>query len=299
MRLEKVSSYGQRSRALPEAEEVMKRHLVVVAALVIAGPAGAAPAPSALALPVTDTISMLAELPVQPVSCATTAIGFAPQSAITTLESIRYQPRSYPPPATSPPPQHSDQSYDDRGGPVGQIHMGFFQPSYYSTTGLVLGFRGGAAIDPHFQLGVNVDWHYRTDEQVNVVSMQALPLGGNAQVQQVLSHASSNLVPMLGYVQLSAGRLPIIPYVGAGAGYEALWLSANDYVTGSHFSAYYGGFGWEGWAGLKIPLGRTRLVGEAFFNEASLSRNVSGGPNYREVVNLEGVGGRFGLGWGF
>lgn len=277
----------------------MKRHLLV-AALVIAAPAGAAPAPSALTLPVTDTISMLAELPVQPVSCATTAIGFAPENAVTVLESIRYQPRSYPPPPVQHPQQqqHAEQSYEDRSGPTGQIHMGFFQPSFYSSTGMVFGFRGGVAIDPHFQLGANVDWHYRTDEQVNVVSTQSLPLGGNAQVQQVLSHATSSLLPMLGYVQLSAGRLPIIPYIGAGAGYEALWLSASDYTNGSHFDAYYGGFGWQGWAGLKIPLGRTRLTGEAFFNEASLSRNVSGGPNYREVVNLEGVGGRFGLSWG-
>ena len=275
----------------------MKRHLLV-AALVIAGPAGAAPAPSALTLPVTDTISMLAELPAQPVSCATTAIGYAPEHAVIVLESIRYQPRSYPPPATSPPPQHSEPSYNDRGGPTGQIHMGFFEPTNYSSTGMVFGFRGGAAIDPHFQLGVNVDWHYRTDEQVTVVGTPVLPLGGSAQVQQVLSHATSNLLPMVGYLQISAGRLPIIPYIGAGAGYEALWLSANDYVTGANYTAYYGGFGWQGWAGLKIPIGRTRLVGEAFFNEASLSRNVSGGPNYRVVVNLEGVGGRFGLGWG-
>jgi len=60
-------------------------------------------------------------------------------------------------------------------------------------------------------------------------------------VKRVLSRASSNLIPVLGYVQVSGDHtMPLIPYAGAGVGYEAYFLSADDFNTGAHFDAEYG-----------------------------------------------------------
>jgi len=211
---------------------------------------------------------------------------------VTGFESITYQPRHY----------HEHAQSSGGSSTVSQLHMGFFNPSEFSSTGLVLGFRGGVAPDEHVQIGVDVDWHYKSENQTYVVSDQPLPTGGSAQVKRVLSRASSNLIPVLGYLQVSGDRtMPVIPYAGAGVGYEAYFLSADDFNTGAHFDAEYGGFAWQAWAGAQVPLsGRSRLAGEVFMNQADLGRDVYiFGVAYRESVNLNGAGMRFGINWGF
>ena len=47
---------------------------------------------------------------------------------------------------------------------------------------------------------------------------------------------------------------------GIGGGYEVLFLSAEDFQTGEKFDATYGGWGWQAWAGLSIPMSnRSRM----------------------------------------
>jgi hypothetical protein len=219
----------------------------------------------------------------------------------TGFEAITYRPRSYRP-RNDQPRYREARSSNYRSSAQTQLHVGFFSPSEFSSTGLVLGFRGGAAIDEHLQIGAALDWNYKNERQTSVVSEQSLPTGGSAQVTRVLSRASSNLVPLLGYIQVSGDRsMTVIPYGGAGIGYEAYFLSADDFNTGAHFDAAYGGFGWQAWAGAQVPLGGlSRLVGEAFVNMADLGRDVDiNGQTYRETVNLNGAGMRFGVSWGF
>ena len=210
----------------------------------------------------------------------------------TIYESIRYQPRRY-------------QPYRERrgwGGGVSQLHIGVFDPKDFSSAGAVFGFRGGTIVDQHIQLGVAVDWRYKSDRQTDVVSSQALPGGGTARTTRVLSRATSNFVPILGYIQVGGSPdLPVSPYIGAGAGWEGYFISADDFNTGTHFDASYGGFGWQAWAGAQMAMGpRSRLIGEVFINQAELGRDVDqGGQTYRETVNLDGTGARFGVSWGF
>jgi hypothetical protein len=215
---------------------------------------------------------------------------------ITGFEAITYRPRSER-------ARYRDD-YGSRGGSgaESQVHIGFFNPSEFSSTGLVLGFRTGVTPDPHIQIGVDADWHYKNERRTDVVSEQPLPGGGSAQVRQELSSATSNLIPVLGFIQVSGDRsMPIIPYGGVGVGYEAYFLSADDFNTGSHFDAQYGGFAWQAWGGAQLPLsGRSRLVGEVFVNQADLGRDVDiAGRTFRETVNLNGAGMRFGVNWGF
>ena len=216
---------------------------------------------------------------------------------VTGFESITYRPRY------DRPRRYREESRSRGGsGAMSQLHIGFFSPSEFSSSGLVLGYRGGVSPDEHIQVGVDVDWHYKSERQTDVVSQQALPTGGSAQVKRVLSSASSNLIPVLGFVQVSGdGTMPVIPYAGVGVGYEAYFLSADDFNTGAHFDAQYGGFAWQAWGGAQLPLsGRSRLVGEVFVNQADLGRDVDLlGLTYRETVNLNGAGMRFGVSWGF
>ena len=216
---------------------------------------------------------------------------------VTGFESITYRPRY-----GRPRSYHEDSGSQGGSSAVSQLHIGFFSPSEFSSSGVLFGFRGGVSPDEHIQIGVDVDWHYKAERQTDVVSQQSLPTGGSAQVKRVLSSASSNLIPVLAYLQVGGDRsLPVIPYAGVGVGYEAYFLSADDFNTGAHFDAQYGGFAWQAWGGAQVPLsGRSRLVGEVFVNQADLGRDVDIlGLTYRETVNLNGAGMRFGVSWGF
>jgi hypothetical protein len=210
------------------------------------------------------------------------------------LESLRYRPRRRPPVYyRSPGPRPETFS---------QIHAGFLDPDGPETSGLVVGARGGLVADPHIQVGGQIDWRHRGDSQTAVISEGPGPGGTVITTRADLERSSSDLVPMLGFIQVSGSDLPVIPYAGFGAGYEVLHLSARDFQTGEKFDGTFGGFGWQVWGGAAVPLsGRSRVTGEVFVNRAEVSRDVSGGfgQDFRETVDMNGVGMRFGLQMGF
>lgn len=218
-----------------------------------------------------------------------------------TLESIRYRPRR-----GRQRERERDRDYHSSSSSASgfsQIHGGFFDPDGDPPSAILFGVRAGANLDDNFQLGLSLDWSHRSDRTSTVVTEVPLPGGGTAEQQRVLAQSSSNLVPMMGFLQVSPGHdLPISPYFGVGGGYEVLFLDAEDFATGDSFTATYGGWGWQVWGGATAQLsGSTRLAGEVFWNEADLERDVddSAGGTLREVIPENGLGMRFGLSWGF
>ena len=212
-----------------------------------------------------------------------------------TLEAVRYRPRS----------RYRD-NYDrgPRNESLTQLHLGFFDPEGDADNGFVVGMRGGPLVDPHIQIGAGLDWVHRSDQQSAVLGSQPGPGGTTITTRRELARSSSNLFPIMGFLQVQADPdMPFIPYFGVGGGYEVLFLSAEDFNTGESFDATYGGWGWQAWGGAALPLsGRSRLSGEIFVNGGDAHRDVddtiSGGV-VREIVSLSGVGMRFGLNWGF
>lgn len=190
---------------------------------------------------------------------------------------------------------------------VSQIHLGFFDPDGDPARRFLAGIRGGPMIDQRIQLGVGIDWAHDSDNTSSVSSKSTGPGGTPITIQRDLARASTDLFPIMAFLQVSADdNMSVVPYFGVGGGYELLNLSADDYQSGTSFDATYGGWGWQVWGGLAMPLsGRTRLTGEVFVNGAELSRNVDdpyygvNGSTYRETVNQDGVGARFGIAWGF
>ncbi|MBI5711432.1 MAG: hypothetical protein HZC42_14195 [Candidatus Eisenbacteria bacterium] len=236
---------------------------------------------SAFALPLSDAAAAATTLALAS-SCAPSASVLAGPG----VAAVRYRPRG---------------EYG-RGSVVptlSQLHLGFFDPTEDFSTGFDGGFRAGPLVDPHVQLGVAVDWWHKSESQTVTVGRS----GGTTR-QRELSRSSENLFPILAFVQVQGDEgMPVIPYVGLGAGYEVLFLSADDFLTGASFDATYGGFGWQMWGGVAMPLsGRTRVTGEVFYNGAEVDRDVEDvmtGDTFRELVKMDGVGMRFGLSWGF
>jgi len=266
--------------------------MVVLAAALLSAAAAASPGSpaglthgSVLALPVVDL--------------ASTSFGDA-TSALTSLElttqhvsAIRYRPRgsrqrSYIMPTTT------------------QVHAGFFDPTHNFSTGFDAGFRIGPQIDPRVQIGLAIDWWHRSQSERTSLGPIPLP-GGSGSEELVLSKSSADLMPILAFIQVSGDEnMPVIPYAGAGLGYEWLFLTADDFIYGTSFDQTFGGFGWQVWGGAGIPLsGRTRINGEVFYNGSEVGSDVDvfipdlGPVTVRDVVKMDGVGMRFGVSWGF
>ena len=185
-----------------------------------------------------------------------------------------------------------------------QIHGGFFDPEGDLSSAALFGFRAGGLIDDHVQLGLGLDWSHRSDRQSEVISQEPLPGGGTSEVRRLLARSSSNLFPMMAFLQIApGGGLPVVPYFGIGGGYEVLFLSAEDFQTHEKFDGTFGGWGWQGWAGAALPLsGASKLAAEVFVNRSEVERDVddpASGETFHQVVNMDGVGLRVGLNWGF
>ena len=216
---------------------------------------------------------------------------FALLTRVPRLEAAHYHRRAY---------ERSDEYAQP--SPV-QLHAGFFEPNDTGATSFAFGFRGGPAVDEHIQLGVGVDWYHEAENQREVVG-QSTQGGQPVTVTRQLARASSDLVPLQAFLQLSLGSgRSIVPYAGIAGQYQLLFLSATDYQTGGRYDATFGGWGWQAWGGAALPLSRrSRLFGELFFNSGEVGRDVddpAGVVTYREIVNVDGSGMRFGLSWGF
>lgn len=151
---------------------------------------------------------------------------------------------------------------------------------------------------------MGVDWAHKTEKTSSVTHNSTGPNGEQIVVKQDLASASSNLFPVMGFVQVSADDdMGVVPYFGAAAGYEVLGLSAEDFTTHTSYDGTFGGWGWQLWGGAALPLsGRTRVTGELYVNGGELSRDVTdelAGTSYRESVNVDGMGLRMGIAWGF
>ena len=85
--------------------------------------------------------------------------------------------------------------------------------------------------------------------------------------------------------------------------WQVLFLNAEDFSTGEEFDATFSGWMWQLYGGVQFPLsGNARLLGEAFLHQGDAEREVDDvltGATYREIVDLDGAGMRFGLSWGF
>ena len=228
---------------------------------------------------------------------ATELAGIVPVGHVTTTyQSIRYRPRWRG-------ERSSSGSSGDMSGFI-QLHGGVFDPTGDNVSnGAMFGMRLGTSVDDRVQLGMQLDWSHRSDHQTAVVGSGTLPGGGTVERRRELSSVSSDLVPLMGFIQVAPVGTHQGPYVGLAGGYQALFISAEDFSTGQDFNATYDGWGWQFYGGYAFPLsGVSRLTIEGFTNTGDLDRKVDDpttGVTYREIVDVGGVGVRGGVSWSF
>lgn len=290
----------------------LMRTMLAVATLAIAGPGSAGCPTAALA----STNGAASPFAIQNLGFETTVAAIVPAGSPSDPNAARGPAVSsgsgwWREPARTSGTRNDAIRYRSRGSrraPVvespAQLHLGFFDYDGGGDHGsFVAGLRGGPLVDPHIQVGGGIDWVHRSDDQT-VVAGDPYTQGGTVITPtRVLSRASADLIPFQLFLQVSGDEnSSVIPFGGISGGYQLLFLSAEDFATQASFDATFGGWGWQAWGGLGIPLsGQSRLTGEVFLNQSAPERDVTdpSGFEYRERVNADGVGARFGLQWGF
>lgn len=215
--------------------------------------------------------------------------------------SMRYRPRR------SSRPRYDDDYYyrSPRSQTYVEFHGGFWDPDGEPDVLGLGGIKLGALVDPHISIGGLVDWAHRGEADATVVSTVPGPGGGPPITTELeLARSTVDHVPILAFLQFQGDNAAgVVPYAGIGGGYELLFLTADDFTTGATYDRTFGGWGWQAWAGLGIPLSRdARITAEVFRNGGNLTHDEDDpttGFTIREKVNVDGTGARFGLAFSF
>jgi hypothetical protein len=174
------------------------------------------------------------------------------------------------------------------------LHGGLFSRVDISAPSPTVGLRLSKLIGSHLQAGFLTGWTLERKDETQGVS--ALP---GPEPKILLARVDAHLIPVMAFLRVNMTETRrLVPYFGVGVGYEWLMLKATDFRTQTVDTATFSNWAWEGWGGLGMRLGtQLRLNGEAFYNGATLKRDVTdqNGLIWKELVNLDGVGLRLGL----
>ena len=187
---------------------------------------------------------------------------------------------------------------------VTQIHGGWFEPESGADSRVDVGLRAGPMLTGNLQVGLSVDWMYDSRNLQSTSTQVTGPGGIPIDVENVESRAAIHMIPMMAFGQLTGPEgMWVIPYVGGALGYQLAVVTAQNYSTGETFDLTVGGWGYQAWGGVALPLTKhMRLSGEAYRNGAEVARMISdpsSGLPVRQTAKTDGIGYRFGLSWGY
>ena len=202
-------------------------------------------------------------------------------------------------------PERGRRMYRRDNGVQGWLDVrgGVFDTDGVSKNDWTLGVKGMGKVTPELSLGLSTDLHRRTHADRVVTSEYTDPTGHVVTTSSTALDAESNLVPLMGVLEVHVPSVGIDPYFGAAAGWEFLNVHVRDFQTGFEGDANYDGPGYQVFGGLGAPIGdRARFVAEAYWNGSTVKRDVVNpqtGYLEQERVDVNGVGARAGLGFAF
>ena len=189
-------------------------------------------------------------------------------------------------------------------GPDGWLTLrgGFFDTENVPKNDWLAGFSLVGVVAKGVEMGISTDYQRRSHSAGEVINEYRDPSGNLVRTSEPTAQVASSLVPAMGILKLRIPTPGLQPYVGAGAGYEWLFVSGDDFINNTHFSDTFGGFGWQGFGGIDLAINeRARLNAEAFWNQSNVSRNLQdpSGIEVHQQINIRGGGIRGGLSFAF
>lgn len=193
----------------------------------------------------------------------------------------------------------------DHGAIAGwfDVRGGFYDAEDVTANDWTIGMKVVGRVVPSVHAGIAADLHRRSDAQRIITSQYVDATGHTVTTTATSSEAESNLVPLMGVLEFHLPAPGLDPYFGAAGGWEFLNVRVRDFASGIDADANYDGPGYQLFGGVGLPIGpRARLTGEAYWNGATVKRDVvdpSTGYLVQERVKVDGVGGRAGLSFAF
>jgi hypothetical protein len=205
------------------------------------------------------------------------------------------------------PPQHSTQvtHHTWHRGPDGWFTLrgGFFNTENVPKNDWLAGFKLTGVISKGVEAGISSDYQRRSSSAGERIDEARDPSGNLVRTTVPTADVSSTLVPVMGILELRVPTPAIQPYIGGGAGYEWLFVSGDDFVNNTHFSDTFGGFGWQGFAGIDLSISeKARLGAEGFYNQSNVTRHLVdpvSGLEVQQEIDVRGGGIRGGLSFAF
>ncbi|MEP7029240.1 MAG: hypothetical protein ABI960_11650 [Candidatus Eisenbacteria bacterium] len=184
-----------------------------------------------------------------------------------------------------------------------EVRGGFYDAQDVTANDWTIGMKVTGRVAPSIQAGIATDLHRRSEAQRTITSQYVDATGHTVTTTSTTAEAESNLLPLMGVLEFHMPAPGLDPYFGAAAGWEFLNVRVRDFGSGIGGEANYDGPGYQLFGGVGLPLGpRARLTGEAYWNGATVKRNVidsNSGYLVEERVNVDGGGARVGLGFAF
>ena len=149
------------------------------------------------------------------------------------------------------------------------IHGGAFAPIDANALSANVGARLGINLGSPLLFGVSGGWTHYTKNLFQPVSSE-LP-GIEPQGDPRHRQCSAPAGDVCSCRPRSPSSTSSSQYVGIGAGYEWLFLRAQDFRDGSDQKLTYKNWGWEWYAGMGLKISQgLRVDGELFYNGALL-----------------------------
>jgi len=175
---------------------------------------------------------------------------------------------------------HEQQSYGflTLGG-------GLFDPMKQPGNGFYGTASVGTEVGSSLDLGVLGSWYHRASHGDELVTTFKDEAGNNVEQTVQTQSVNTDLVPLMGIIRL---KFPtpqqFQPYVGAGAGYEWLFVDGVD-AQGFQFHRDYGGFGAQVMGGVSVMASEnTGIYGEAAYNFSTVSNDFFD-PNLNTTIH--------------
>jgi len=168
--------------------------------------------------------------------------------------------------------------------------------------GYLFGIMMGRSIDESFSWGLEVNYFQRSYQRTVTIATHVTEDGNVIQTVNKEMDFRTVILPFIlkiNYEHPMAPRSSLYLRGSAGLGWQFVWNSEKNYLTGSSNTRFFNGFGWQASVGMGLALSSSgNLFVDLFYNNAKPTRgntkNEAGLPTWQEL-DLTGFGVKVGL----
>jgi hypothetical protein len=184
--------------------------------------------------------------------------------------------------------------------PFTELKVGYQNPAD-ADAGYIFGANFGRMIDE--SLSWSFELNYFQKGYKRVTQIEDLQLNGIDPSQKQLElEYRTHIIPFflkINYEHALGYRSPFYARASAGLGWEMLWNKVDNYVSDTHKTRFYHGFGWQGAVGVGFAISTSaNLFLDGIYNGSKVKRNESTNENglpIWEELDISGLGIRVGV----